>query len=416
MEALDLAVITARPETWRAALAVCATHHPLPGIGAEGRLGALRPDFGPAYRAAIVRLDPAAPADAPARVVQQLRAPYTVVLGTAAGLPEGRLRPGDVAISRAIRSTADPRGSHAIDAGLLRGALALDAVDHRWTGRIAAPPPAASDEAPRLVAGTLASGPVADASAGALRAIAALGHRFIAVDLDGVDAAAAATAAALEGLSGRVVMLCGVDRIVPAAGELLPPPATATDYAAAAAAAFLEAWVRHAWPTRPASAATGQTPKGVRVPGRPTDPPVTTSTTTTAARRALGAPRPRAATTSPSRPAVRPASTPPGPSTRSGPLPIAPRRARAPTGPMPSSNESKYATPGSGPVSLRARLARIYPSAEDARRVVDEAGLPADRIDFAGGADVRWHKILTEARLVPDGIERLLAVIVREGH
>ncbi|MCB9551120.1 MAG: hypothetical protein H6705_04395 [Myxococcales bacterium] len=258
MEALDLAVITARPETWRAALAVCATHHPLPGIGAEGRLGALRPDFGPAYRAAIVRLDPAAPADAPARVVQQLRAPYTVVLGTAAGLPEGRLRPGDVAISRAIRSTADPRGSHAIDAGLLRGALALDAVDHRWTGRIAAPPPAASDEAPRLVAGTLASGPVADASAGALRAIAALGHRFIAVDLDGVDAAAAATAAALEGLSGRVVMLC-------ASTGSCPPPAAA---AAARRRDRLRRRRRRRLPRslgpprlahRPASAATRQT-------------------------------------------------------------------------------------------------------------------------------------------------------------
>lgn len=415
MEALDLAVITARPETWRAALAVCASHHPLPGVGAEARLGALRPDFGPAYRTAIVRLDPNSPADAPARVVSQLRPLYIVVLGTAAGLPDGRLRIGDVAISRAIRSAADPRGSHAIDAGLLRGALALDAVDHRWTGRIAAAPPAASDEAPRLVAGTLAAGPISDPSAAALRGLAALGHRFIAADLDGVDAAAAATAAALEGLSGRVVMLCGVDRLVPIAGEAPPPPPAVTAYAAAAAAAFLEAWVRHAWPTRPDSAATGQTPKGVRVPGRPTDPPVTTSTTTTAARRALGAPRPRSAT-NPTRPGVRPLSTPPGPATQSGPLPIMPRRARAPTGPLPSSNESKYATPGSGPVSLRARLARIYPSAEDARRVVGEAGLPVDRIDFAGGADVRWHKILTEARLVPDGIERLLAVIVREGH
>lgn len=461
MDALDLAVITGHPEPYRAMLAVCSSHHALParlgadsGLSAESSLGALRPDFGPAYRAVIIRLDPHGPPDALARIVRALRPPYTVMLGTATGLPESRLRLGDVAISRTIRSATDPRGSHAIDAGLLRGALALDAVDHRWTQRITRPPPVPSADPPRLVAGTLASGPLDDAGATALRTLGEPGHRLIAVDFEGIDAVTAATTAALEGLSGRVVMLRGIDRLVTAAAMATsePPPRSPewTAYAATAAAAFLEAWVRHAWPTRPASAETGQTPKGTRVPGRQRHPlGATTSTTTTGTSRAIGTTRPPEALASVTRPSLRARSgsvsgsisSGPGssagssagnssgqstgqgtnpssstPSTQSGPLQIPAPRSRAMTGPLPPINENKYATPGSGPVSLRARLARIYPTIDDARRVVSEAGLVLDRIDFGGGADVRWHKILTEARLVPDGVERLLAVIVRDGH
>jgi hypothetical protein len=458
MDALDLAVITGHPEPYRAMLAVCSSHHALPppageewGLSAESSLGALRPDFGPAYRAVIIRLDPHGPPDALARIVRALRPPYTVMLGTATGLPESRLRLGDVAISRTLRSATDPRGSHAIDAGLLRGALALDAVDHRWTQRITRPPPIPSADPPRLVAGTLASGPLDDAGATALHKFGEQGHRVIAVDFEGIDATAAATTAALEGLSGRVVMLRGIDRLVTAAAMTTSEPGPRdpewTAYAATAAAAFLEAWVRHAWPTRPASAETGQTPKGTRVTGHQRHPlGATTSTTTTGTSRAIGSTRPPEALASVTRPSLRArsgsvsgsVSSGPGssagnssgqssaqgstqgaahtPSTQSGPLQIPAPRSRAMTGPLPPINENKYATPGSGPVSLRARLARIYPTIDDARRVVSEAGLVLDRIDFGGGADVRWHKILTEARLVPGGVERLLAVIVREGH
>jgi len=47
--------------------------------------------------------------------------------------------------------------------------------------------------------------------------------------------------------------------------------------------------------------------------------------------------------------------------------------------------------------ALRNALAALYPKEEDARVVVDDAGLPAANISFCARAQTNWHNILAEA-------------------
>lgn len=412
MDHLDLTVMTARADAFEAMKAMCSATHPVAHL--EGCVGTLKPDFGPAYRAAIVRLDRAASLGSITETLRALPASYTVLLGGAIGLPGARLRRGDVVLSRAIRAAADPRGAHTTDPALLRRALALDAVDHRWTTRIAAPCPDPGQGQPRLFAGAIACGSPDETDLVALRALTETAHRLVAADLEGPDAVTVATAAALEGRSGHVVMVRGIERVLSDAGDD-PPSSAWTAYAVAAAASFVESWVRYAWPTRPVSAATGQTPKGTRISPESRTLSAPQRTTTASDTRPPGAAPPstgpiRGVPRSRARIISRGAA-----STASGPIPI-PARPRTMSGPLPRVTEPRRSTPGSGPVSLRARLARIYPTVEDARRVIAEAGLALDDVPEGGSSDVRWHRILTTARLTPDGIERLLEVIVREGH
>lgn len=412
MDHLDLTVITARSDAFEAMQAMCAATHPLSGL--DGCVGSLRPDFGPAYRAAIVCLDPAATLGVITETLRALPASYTVLLGGVVGLPGARLRRGDVVLSRAIRSALDPRGAHTTDPALLRRALALDAVDHRWTTRIGAACPDATQGAPRLFAGAIASGAPGQTDIAEARALAETAHRLVAVDLEGPDAVAVATAAALEGRSGHVVMVRGVERVLSDAGDD-PPSSTWTAYAIAAAAAFVESWVRYAWPTRPVSAATGQTPKGTRISPESRTHKAQRITTASDTRPPGAAPPEPGPTRGVPRSRARVISRGAASTAATGPIPV-PARPRTMSGPLPPLGEPRRSTPGSGPVSLRARLARIYPTVEDARRVIAEAGLALDEVTEAGSSDVRWHRILSAARLTPDGIERLLEVIVREGH
>lgn len=62
---------------------------------------------------------------------------------------------------------------------------------------------------------------------------------------------------------------------------------------------------------------------------------------------------------------------------------------------------------------LRAILAHLYTNEADARRVVADAGLAADRITFSGHATNTWHAILTEAEKSGQ-IDAVLAVALKE--
>jgi hypothetical protein len=48
-------------------------------------------------------------------------------------------------------------------------------------------------------------------------------------------------------------------------------------------------------------------------------------------------------------------------------------------------------------IALRNILAFLYPEEQDARRIVDDAGLPSIQITFRSSAVIIWHNILTEA-------------------
>lgn len=63
---------------------------------------------------------------------------------------------------------------------------------------------------------------------------------------------------------------------------------------------------------------------------------------------------------------------------------------------------------------LRDLLAQFYDTAAEARRVVDEAGLPRERIDFSGSATIYWHSVLTEAQRHQGKIETLFGVALTE--
>jgi hypothetical protein len=58
---------------------------------------------------------------------------------------------------------------------------------------------------------------------------------------------------------------------------------------------------------------------------------------------------------------------------------------------------------------LREVLTDLYSDATSARRLVDDAGLPASAISFDGTAQNIWYGILSEAQKHSDGVERLLA-------
>jgi hypothetical protein len=47
---------------------------------------------------------------------------------------------------------------------------------------------------------------------------------------------------------------------------------------------------------------------------------------------------------------------------------------------------------------LRDALANLYPTEQDSRVVVADAGLSTERISFAGAATNNWHNILVEAQ------------------
>jgi hypothetical protein len=58
---------------------------------------------------------------------------------------------------------------------------------------------------------------------------------------------------------------------------------------------------------------------------------------------------------------------------------------------------------------LRKVLADLYGDTTSARRLVDDAGLPASAILFSGTAQDTWYSILSEAQKHSDGVERLIA-------
>lgn len=411
MDAIDLAVVTRHPETWSAVQAIfgtCLPRDPEPDIDppADACIGILRPDFGPGYRVLLVRLGDS-PRTLPALLARH-RPPYTVALGLACGLPGKHLDIGDVVIAKAIPgfewsarvgrgagSGAEPEAP--VDNNLLRGALGLDAVDQRWTRQTRVARPGGA-RAPRLMAGEVASTttPITDWTvfdADRLRAIARRWPKLVAVEREGLD-----IARALGGGGDRFrgALLTGITGALPEGEPGDAPPHVG--YAAANAASFLHHWIRHAWPTRPVSAATGQTPKGVRLGDE------------AVARRSH-------TDTLPQVERVR-TEPPPAPRTRSGPLDLTVRPIEGRPPPVPRRDSGPL--PGverttTGPLSLRAQLARLYPTADETRRVLAEAGLSVE-VDPSGGADVRWYRILESARHVPGAMERLLAVLVRHGH
>ena len=63
--------------------------------------------------------------------------------------------------------------------------------------------------------------------------------------------------------------------------------------------------------------------------------------------------------------------------------------------------------------ALRALLATSYPTQEDARRVVTEAGLDQAYFKFSDKAVNNWHNILTEAEKRA-GLTALLQIVLEE--
>lgn len=416
MHALDLAVVARHPALWDAlGDAFDAWHPDDPQRPTEG-IGVLKPDFGPGYRIRALRHegDPAALA----RWLDRHRPQYTVALTLARAMPGKHLDPGDIILSNAIPgfdwvarvgrgvgSGAEPEAR--VDAHLLRGALGLDAVDQRWTRQSRAPRPDGL-RAPRLMTGGVASttAPMPDThtfDADGLRALTRRWPKLVAVEIDGVDLAR--VAARGDGRHRLALLASVVGRL----DEPRPPDPGGLRYTVSNAVSFLRCWVRYAWPTRPASADTTQTPKGIRLG----DEAVARRSTTDRLPQVERVPPSPAAPTT----ARRPVSEPPKPApprTRSGGIRIVDAESRASeSGPRPRGSDSGT---GSGPVSLRARLARLYPTADDAHRVMRDARLTDPSLDLTGGSDVRWHKILELARREPGGVERLLKVLVRDGH
>ncbi|OUC08060.1 hypothetical protein RY27_11240, partial [Litorilinea aerophila] len=62
---------------------------------------------------------------------------------------------------------------------------------------------------------------------------------------------------------------------------------------------------------------------------------------------------------------------------------------------------------------IQTILADLYPTEDAARRVVDQAGLNAQQIDFDGPAINRWHNILLEAER-QGSVHAILAVAQAE--
>lgn len=405
MEALDLAVVTRQPALWHSLAAAFDRILPVEDGAENEAVGLLKPDFGPGYRVRVRLHD--GDGAALARWIDTHRPPYTVAFGLARGLPGKHLGPGDVVISKAIPGfdwtarVGRGAGSGAeaevqTDNNLMRGALGLDAVDQRWIGGNPIPRPVGV-RAPRLMAGGVAStaSPLAaglEIDEAHTQAIARRWPKLVAVACDGLDLATAVTRSAVR---PRVALLVCVAGLLPGDGRI--EDATLR-YAAGNGASFLRCWIRHAWPTRPVSAATGQTPKGIRLGDE------------AVARRSATDSLPRVERVE-SRPAPEPSAVRRIRRRVSGPLPTAREEARPTDGPR-----GRSSSPTSGPVSLRARLARLYPTVGDARRVLEEAGLPAEVIGSAGSADVRWHRILEAARRDASGLERLLKVLARDGN
>jgi formylglycine-generating enzyme required for sulfatase activity/nucleotide-binding universal stress UspA family protein len=71
------------------------------------------------------------------------------------------------------------------------------------------------------------------------------------------------------------------------------------------------------------------------------------------------------------------------------------------------------ATPAALLASLRTVLAALYPTEEDARRVVADAGMTAARIIFSGQANNTWQAILEEAEK-SGALDALLAIALSE--
>lgn len=74
----------------------------------------------------------------------------------------------------------------------------------------------------------------------------------------------------------------------------------------------------------------------------------------------------------------------------------------------PSNEERRKALAG-----VRRVLAKLYPRAEDARRVATEAGLSEATIDFSGSADSFWFNVINEAEL-QGSVEAILGIAKRE--
>lgn len=65
---------------------------------------------------------------------------------------------------------------------------------------------------------------------------------------------------------------------------------------------------------------------------------------------------------------------------------------------------------------LRDALADLYPDEANARRIVADAQLPSNKIDFRGNSLTMWFAILVEAQKHQDDIKRLLDVVDKEYH
>lgn len=70
--------------------------------------------------------------------------------------------------------------------------------------------------------------------------------------------------------------------------------------------------------------------------------------------------------------------------------------------------------PSSPLPKLRAALASLYPEANHALRIVEDAGLPTKAITFAGNAANLWHNILAEAQKHQNAIARLTQLALED--
>jgi len=70
--------------------------------------------------------------------------------------------------------------------------------------------------------------------------------------------------------------------------------------------------------------------------------------------------------------------------------------------------------PSSPLPKLRAALASLYPEANSALRIAEDAGLPTKSITFGGNATNLWHNILAEAQKHQDAITRLTELALED--